>query len=140
MNDIVRVVIETESGYCSAVDVYKDKVTITNDSIRYEKKPMIESDQNPHRKWSYKTNNPSFQQLYADLVRAMPMVFEVGIEEYVCDVGTIRFVLTYEDKQKWDKTFYLPNDRFKEIFNIAKKMVPSCEAIPDALPITVDAE
>ena len=60
MKKIIRVIIKGASGYCSVDEAYTDKVTITSSSIAYEYIPEIESEINPKRKWSYKTNNPLF--------------------------------------------------------------------------------
>ena len=58
MADIIRISIKGESGYGPVDEAYSDKVTIDRGSIRYEYEPVIESDINAPRKWSYKTTSP----------------------------------------------------------------------------------
>ena len=57
-----KIVIKSTSGFCPVDYAYNDKLTITANSIAYEYKPYLESDNslNVHRKWSYKTTNTNF--------------------------------------------------------------------------------
>ena len=56
MTDIIRIVIKGGSGYGSVDEAYSDKVTIDRDSISYEYNPVVESEINITRKWSYLSN------------------------------------------------------------------------------------
>lgn len=60
---------------CCSDEAYNDKVTITPASISYEYIPVKESEINPKRKWSYKTNSPKFQTWYSDVVAMIPVIF-----------------------------------------------------------------
>lgn len=60
MADIIRIIIKGGSGYGPVEEAFSDKVTIDRDSIRYEYEPIVESDINVPRKWSYKTTSPVF--------------------------------------------------------------------------------
>ena len=57
MADIIRIVIKGGSGYGPVDEAFSDKVTIDCDSIRYEYKPVVESEINTPRKWSYFRNH-----------------------------------------------------------------------------------
>lgn len=57
MIEISKIVIKGASEYCCADEAYSDKVTVTEESIAYEYHPMFETEINPSRKWSYKTNS-----------------------------------------------------------------------------------
>ena len=72
MPDIIKIVIKGASGYCCSDEAYNDKVTITSDSIAYEYIPCLESELNPKRKWSYKTDSPLFKVLYSRVVEILP--------------------------------------------------------------------
>ena len=50
MADIIRIIIKGESGYGPVDEAYSDKATIDRDSIRYEYKPVVESEINPPRR------------------------------------------------------------------------------------------
>ena len=58
MADIIRFINKGGSGYGPVDEAYSDKVTIDRDSIRYEYEPVVGSDINVPRKWSYKTTSP----------------------------------------------------------------------------------
>jgi hypothetical protein len=56
----------------------------------------------------------------------------------VMDIGATTFVVTYADKTKKERDFFLPGDDFKDCYAIIKQMVPSCEDIPKVLKTTED--
>ncbi len=140
MKDIIRIVIKGESGYCSVDDAYNDKITITRDSILYEYKPMFETDTSIPRNWSYKTNSPAFQKMFDDLATLMPSVMTMDEAVFVTDIGATTFVITYADKTKEQKVYFLPGDEFRQAFSIIKQMVPKCEQVPLALQTSEDYE
>ncbi len=54
LNEMGMELLVKESGYGPIDEAYTDKVIIDRESIRYQYKPMTES--NSVRKWSYRTN------------------------------------------------------------------------------------
>ena len=138
--EIVKIVIKGGSGYGPADEAYNDKVTIEQKGISYEYIPMFESETNPVRKWSYKTNSSVYGMLYEELKKSMASVTEPNIEMFYTDIGSIEFIITYDDKTKVKKTFWVPGDEFKEVFSIVKKMVPGCEYVPAVLLTEEDYE
>jgi len=133
MADIIRITIKGESGYGPVDEAYSDKVTIDRDSIRYEYKPVVESEINPPRKWSYKTSSPIFQKLFREAAAAVEVILNWEEEPFVTDLGVTSFTVTYADKTKATRDFILPGDDFKECFAIIKQMVPGCEYTPAVL-------
>ena len=134
MPEVVRILIKGTSGYCSIVNAYSDKVTITPNSISYEYKPYEEMDANRPVKWSYRTSNPAFQELFEKV--ADILTWE---EEYfVTDIGSTTFVVTYDDKTRVQKDLLLFRDDFAECFALVKKMVPGLEAVPAVLRTAED--
>ena len=140
MEDIIKIVIKGLSGYCCVDEAYNDKVTITPESISHEYIPSVESEMNPKRKWSYKTNSPIFKMKYDTLVDLMPDVTERNIDEFCTDIGGIEFVITYSDKTKFHETFWGPSDYFESQFKAIKSMVPECEYTPVVLLTSEDFE
>ena len=140
MKDIIRITIKSESGYCCVEEVYSDKITITKDSIRYEYNPMIESEKNVHRKWSYKTTSPIFQKLFKEVALAVEAILSWEEMLLVADSGSTTFTVIYDDKSKQTREFTLSGDEFKECFSIIKQMVPGCEYVPAVLLTSEDYE
>ncbi len=140
MKDIVKIVIKGSSGYGCIDDAYSDKVTITPESIAYEYVPAVESEMNPKRKWSYKTDSPIFKMKYNELIALMPGVTERVIEEFCTDVGGIEFVITYADKTRFHKIFWVTSEYFESQFRVITGMVPECEYTPEVLRILDDFE
>ena len=104
MAEITRIVIKGSSGYCCYDEAFNDKVTITQDSIAYEYVPYQETDINPKRKWSYKTNSPIFKMKYDEVAGMLPGIIERGVEEFCTDIGGIEFNIT--------SVYNFINDRF----------------------------
>jgi len=140
MKEIIKIVIKGGSGYGPADEAYNDKVTIEQKGISYEYIPMFESEMNPVRKWSYKTNSPIYGILYENLKKNIVSVTEPCVEMFCTDIGSIEFIITYDDKTKFKKTFWIPGDEFKEVFSIIKQMVPGCEYVPVILLTEEDYE
>lgn len=136
MADVIRIVIKGESGYGPIDEAYTDKVTIDRESIRYEYKPMVES--NSMRKWSYKTNSPKFQKLFMEAGNAVDTVMNWKEASFVMDIGATTFVVTYADKTKRERDFFLPGDDFKDCFAVIRQMVPGCENTPEVLKTAED--
>lgn len=135
---IARIVIKGASGYGSADEAYNDKVTITPTSISYEYKPMYESELNPSRKWSYKTNSPIFRVMYDKVAGMLPAIIERGIQEFCTDIGGIEFNITYSDKTKFKEIYWVPGDYFEELLVAIKRMVPETEYTPAVLLTSED--
>ncbi len=138
MTDIIRIIIKGGSGYGPVDEAYNDKVTIDRDSIRYEYKPVVESEINPTRKWSYKTSSPIYQKRFREVAAAVEAILNWEKEPFVTDLGVTTFTVIYADKAKATRDFILPGDDFKECFTIIKQMVPGCEYIPAVLLTSED--
>ena len=138
MADIIRIIIKGESGYGPVDEAYSDKVTIDRDSIRYEYKPVVESEINPPRRWSYKTSSPIYKKRFREAATAVEAILSWEEEPFVTDLGVTTFTLTYADKTKATRDFILPGDDFKECFAIIKQMVPGCEYVPAVLLTSED--
>lgn len=138
MAEIIRIIIKGESGYGPVDEAYSDKVTIERDSIRYEYKPVVESEINPPRRWSYKTTSPIYQKRFREAATAVEAILSWEEEPFVTDLGVTTFTLTYADKTKATRDFILPGDDFKECFAIIKQMVPGCEYVPAVLLTSED--
>ena len=136
MADVIRIVIKGESGYGPIDEAYTEKVTIDRESIRYDYKPMTKS--NSVRKWSYKTNTPKFQKLFMEAVNAVDTVMNWKESSFVMDIGATTFVVTYADKTKRERDFFLPGDDFKDCFAVIKQMVPGLENTPEVLKTAED--
>ena len=138
MSDIVKIIIKGASGYCCSDEAYNDKVTITSASIAYEYIPFLESELNPKRKWSYKTDSPLFKVLYSSVVAMLPRYLEEDIERFCTDIGGIEFIITYSDKSKYKKYFWVPGDDFIDLFRVIKQMIPTTEYTPAVLLTSED--
>ncbi len=140
MNDVIRMVLKGSSGYCCVDEAYEDKLTITPSSISYEYKPVIATELNVARKWSYRTSSPVFAAIYEKVCELMPDILDPGEICHCTDVGGIEFIATYSDKSKRSQLYFCDSDNFIECFRLIKQMVPTCEYVPAVLLTSDDFE
>lgn len=140
MKDIIKIVITSSSGYCPVDEAFDDRLSITSDSISYKYVPMMESDINPMRIWKYNTNSPIFKKQFEVIVSLMNDIIKRKQDMFYTDIGSIKFNITYSDKTKFSKIFYLPADDFEKQFKEIKKLVPATEYIPIVLMTSEDYE
>ena len=133
-----RIVIKSTSGYCPVDYAYRDKLTITPNSIAYEYKPYLEDDNvlNPYRKWSYKTTNADFVLLFEKITGAVEEILKRDQEPMYCDSGNIDFIVTHEDGSKATREFGVPADEFEECFKIISEIIPVTEDIPAVIRLS----
>lgn len=138
--NVIKVEIRSTSGFCSYEDAYEDKIVITKESIKYTYNPMFISDINPVKKWSFKTNNEVFNVLFDRISKDVIDIIYRELD-YMCeDIGAITFIVTYDDKSKDKRDFFVPGDEFKECFANIRVMVPKCENVLPVLLTEDDYE
>lgn len=138
MTDIIQIVIKGTSGFGSIDNAYRDKVTVTPDFIAYEYTPYRETAAVPKRKWRFQTNSPTYQAEYDKITALLPKALAGSEETYCTDIGSVSFVITYADKTKLQKTYWLPGEYFGELFTAIKALVPACEPVPAVLRTSED--
>ena len=100
--------------------------------------PVVESEINVPKKWSYKTTSLIFQKLFSEAAAAVEEILHWEEGPFVTDLDVTTFSVTYADKTKATRDFILPGDNFKECFAIIKQMVPGCEYTPAVLLTSED--
>lgn len=138
MKEAIKIVLKSASGYCPVDEAYNDRLTICPDSIRYEYTPVVETETNIPRKWSYKTSSPIYHKLFNDASSAIESIMNWEEIPFCKDLGETEFALAYSDKTKCKRTFVLPGDDFKDCFSIIKQMIPGCEYLPAVLLTSED--
>lgn len=138
MKEIIKICIKGESGYGCIEDAYHDRLVIVPDGINYEYLPAVESEINPKRKWKYTTNSPLYGELYKKIAEMVTEIINAEITEKCTDIGGIEFQITYADKSKVKKVYWVSRDYFAELFVLIKQIVPECEYTPAGLLRSVD--
>ena len=109
------------------------KLTLTPTSISYEYKPYLESETNPPRKWSHRTNSPLFKVGFERVVTTMPSVLEPE-EVWECtDVGMMDFTVTYDDKSRKHIRYWCTPSAFPECCAAVRDLVPFTEMTPEVV-------
>ena len=135
MPNITKIHISSASGYVLPEYVYHDSLIITKDSIRYSNNPAEESEVNRRCEWTYTTNSPVYAQLFEELTKTIPGVMAIDPGRGMFDVGTVSFLVIYDDGTAEEETWYLPKFMFEECFTAAQKMIPQFEEMPRVLRI-----
>lgn len=138
MKEIIRICIKGESGYGCIEDAYHDRLVIVPDGMNYEYLPAVESEINPKRKWKYTTNSPLYEELYKKIAKMVAEIINAEITEKCTDIGGIEFQITYADKSKVKKVYWVSGDCFAELFELIKQIVPECEYTSAGLLRSVD--
>ena len=140
--EIVRITIKGASGYGPVDMAYEDKVTLTESSVSYEYKPhpMSNSETNVYKKWSYKTTNPFFKEVFREIAARTPEIINNDEDLFACDIGPTEIIVTYDDKHRETANFYCPSEYFREYFNAIKMLVPDFEDTPRVLWTSDDEE
>lgn len=138
MKEIIKICIKGESGYGCIEDAYHDRLVIVPDGMNYEYLPAVESEINPKRKWKYTTNSPLYEELYKKIAKMVAEIINAEITEKCTDIGGIEFQITYADKSKVKKVYWVSGDCFAELFELIKQIVPECEYTTAGLLRSVD--
>ena len=138
MKEIIKICIKGESGYGCIEDAYHDRLVIVPDGMNYEYLPAVESEINPKRKWKYTTNSPMYGELYKKIAGMVAEIINAEITEKCTDIGGIEFQITYADKSKVKKVYWVSGDCFAELFELIKQIVPECEYTSAGLLRSVD--
>ena len=137
---IKRIIIKGYSGYCIADEAFEDKIDIDSGSISYEYRPVIESEINPYRKWSYKTNSPLFKEAFKTISKMMASYIERDIDYFCTDIGGVEFRISYADGTRFIHHYSVPGDEFSDMFSVIKTLVPATEYTPAVLLTSEDFE
>ena len=140
MKEIIRITIKGFSGYGMLHDAYEEKMILTPGFISYEFVPFAETDFNPKRKWRYSTNSPVFKVVFKKIAQLTEETLHSDLDGFCLDIGGIEFSLTYSDKTKLKKHYWLPADDFDKIFKLIKELIPRTESIPAVLLTEEDFE
>ena len=137
MKNIVKVTIQSSSGYCPAEFAYTDKLCITDTSISYEKTPRFESSAIRKTKWVYKIASKEFSDSFKKICDSMAITLYKDVENCT-DVGYIKFTVLYDDGIKESTTYWCPGDEFKDTFEIIKSMLKGISELPECIKTKED--
>ena len=70
----------------------------------------------------------------------LPDALNMDPEICYTDIGSIEIIITYEDKTKEKKEFFVLGEDFGELFPTIKKLVPAMEDVPVTLMSEEDYE
>jgi len=133
--EIVRVIVKGQSGYVPADYAYSERLVMDSCSLSYEYKPYRRSERNPGRKWSYRTDNPSYGLLFAEVAAAVAGALHHHCESICVDVGAITLAVTYADKTRESRDFFEPSESFADVLGPIRRAIPSMEDMPAVLAI-----
>lgn len=133
MAKIRSIIIIGYSGYGIADEAYDDLVQVTEDSISYDYQPLIPSEINPVRKWTYQTNSPIFAMRYDAMVSQLPGLIQRELVEECCDCGGIEVILQYDDQSVYRDQGWSGSEKYTEFFHLIRALVPACEYVPAVL-------
>ena len=120
---ITRITIKSESGYSPADSAYKDRITITRSSIRYETTNPAFDD--PPIRWTITNHSAVFEKMFRNLCEEVEEIIALPEAPLSRDLGTTTFEIMDEDGSKRVKTLDEPDERYTICFTIIDQMVKS---------------
>ncbi len=131
MKEIVRITIQYETGYGPVEESYRGTLTITANSMAYRRvwRPMI-PERSVTERWSFRTECPDYRSNFEKLAKMMPPLLETAQDQFITDLGTATFLLTYPDKTRIKKQFAAPGREFEECFALIRQMAPQDDPLP----------
>ena len=133
MEDIVKIVIGSSSGYCPVEYAYEDRLTVSADAIRYECTPVAQDGAVRAARWSYRADSPAFREHFRAACSAAEEILDREEERYLTDIGETTVTVVRADGKKKKRVFVLPGRSFNGLFDAVGKMIPPCEETPAAI-------
>lgn len=134
---VTKITIIGISGYCSAADAYKDRLTITRNKITYHYRPEImkssynDSDddlrtvENPEIKWTANYGSRCLKNSFEEIAELVLLKLEEGEPSPCCDIGVTEIIVEFADKSKSRKQFFQPADYFYDLFKCIQTLFVS---------------
>ena len=123
---ITRITIRSESAYGPIEKSYKDRLTITRSSVRYEYEPLKPTDRNPPQKWTATNNSAQFGSMFRNLSEEVQSIFDNIPYDHASGYHDITtFTIMYDNGEKTERRFSLPDETFTVCFTIVDQMVKS---------------
>ena len=127
---ITRITIKSESGYGPLEKAYKDRLTITRDSIRFEYEPLKETPHNPAVHWTETSSDPQFSFMFANLCQEVKKIMSREEELTGTEHDLTTFSIMYDNGKKDERTFRISDDEFVLCFTIIDQMVKMVHQTP----------
>lgn len=135
---IKKITFESQSCWGTIDEAYKDKLTIKNGEVSYVYKPEIESEINPYRKWSYKTNSPIVTMLYESLTKNYEAVKALP-DEWCTDILPTVVKFYFEDGHV-DLVETYDLSAAEDFLICVRRLVPETEYMPVCIATSEDYE
>ena len=113
---ITRITIKSEP----ADRAYKDRLTITRSSVRYENETFVPGVRPAPRKWTVSSDSPAFSKMFGNLCEEVQTL--MGMEEGNSLTQTT-FTIMHDDGNKEEKTLRQPDEVYTVCFTIVDQMV-----------------
>lgn len=105
-------------------------MVITEKSIAYVNKHVYPDGIYAPVKWSYKSDSKAFKDWFDGIYEIYEAcLLNIPLDDFVTDVGEIRFTFVFEDGEKQNSEFPFTG-YFDELLRYLLKMVPAAEETP----------
>ncbi len=123
MKHIKRITIKSGSGYCCIEDAFTDRLTVTEDSVRYEYMPYSAEFADKWG-WSYRTTCQEFASLFGELEKIVPVLLADEEECLICDAGMTELIVTYEDGTRAKREITHRPYGYDTLSDLLRRMIP----------------
>ena len=130
MKEVRRITVKRNAVYGNEHEAYMDTLRIEAGGIRYEHRPVFYSEKDQSaRTWEYITNSPAFEALFRPAAAEAEAILAGEDPDSEKNVGDISFTVTYSNRTRRTRTFFLTAKAFPAFFAAVRQMVPKCEEV-----------
>lgn len=131
MKKIIKIVCSMTMGYSPGVIPTKEKLTLTECSVKFKGQYPRHQDDVQIIDWSIRSNSLQFQEQFYRICETIPnKIMRMNqLEVWGCNTGT-GFTIYYEDKTKEKYDFGIPPTEFSDLLKLIKPLIPPVEELP----------
>lgn len=146
MDKIVKVIIKGTSGYCSIEDAYKEKITITQNKVKYHFLPEILKKDRPEyidlENYPPRLPETKLSMNFGANLQCCPFekVADFALEVLnkqeqgmCCDIGATIITVVYDNGAKLTNTYFEPPDFFFDLFKAVQCLFSTTGIMPETI-------
>ena len=116
---ITRIAIKTDPPSRS----YKDRLTITRTSVRYEYEPFMPTAANPAKKWTVSSRDSTFSGMFRNLTEEVEKILALPEKDLVRDATLTTFMIMNDDGTREERTLTESDEMYIICFTNIDQMI-----------------
>ena len=127
---ITRITIKTDPPSRT----YKDRLTITRFSVRYEYEPFMPTEANPAKKWTVSSKDATFTGMFRNLCEEVEQILALPERPIDRNATITTFMIMCEDGNREERALTESDEIYTICFTIIDQMVKYANRQPQVQP------